>query len=124
VAGFFEPLGEFAAGGGFTGALEACHENDAGWLGGFLEARGVFAEDINELVVNDFDDLLGGAEGSGDFFADGAGADVLDQLVDDGEVDIGLEEGESDLAERFGDVLVGDRALAAETFKRTLEFVA
>ena len=56
--------------------------------------------------------------------ADGAGADVLDELVDDGEVDVGLEEGEADLAEGVGDVLVGDGALAAEGLEGTLEFVA
>ena len=89
-----------------------------------MEAGGVFAEDIDELVVDDFDDLFGGAEGGGDFFADGAVADVLDQLVDDSEVDVGLEEGETDLAEGVGDVLVGDGALAAEIFEGTLEFVA
>ena len=57
-------------------------------------------------------------------FADGAGADVLDELGDDGEVDVGLEEGEADLAEGVGDVLVGDGALAAEGLEGTLEFVA
>ena len=57
-------------------------------------------------------------------FAEGAGADVLDEFVDDGEVDVGLEEGEADLAEGVGDVLVGDGALAAEGLEGTLEFVA
>ena len=117
-------MGELAGGGGFAGALQAGHEDDAGRLGGFLEAGGVFAEDVDELVVDDLDDLLGGREGGGDLFAEGAGADVLDELVDDGEVDVGLEEGEADLAEGVGDVLVGDGALAAEGLEGTLEFVA
>jgi hypothetical protein len=51
-------------------------------------------------------------------------ADVLNELGDDGEVDVGLEEGEADLAEGVGDVLVGDGALAAEGLEGTLEFVA
>jgi len=124
VAGLFEPLGKLAGGGGFAGALEAGHKDDTGWLGGLLEAGGVFAEDVDELVVDDFDDLLGGGEGGGDLFAEGAGADVLDEGVDDGEIDVGLEEGEADFAESVGDVLVGDGALAAESFEGTLEFVA
>ena len=74
--------------------------------------------------MDDFDDLLGGGERGGDFFADGAVADVVDELVDDGEVDVGLEEGEADLADGVGDVLVGDGALAAEGFKGALELVA
>ena len=104
--------------------MQAGHEDDAGRLGGFLEAGGVVAEDVDEFVVDDFDDLLGGREGGGDLFADGAGADVLDELVDDGEVDVGLEEGEADLADGVGDVLVGDGALAAEGLEGALEFVA
>ena len=55
---------------------------------------------------------------------DGAVADVLHQIGDDGEVDVGLEEGEADLAEGVGDVLVGDGALAAEGLEGSLEFVA
>ena len=73
--------------------------------------------------MDDFDDLFGGREGGGDLGAEGAGADVLDDLGDDVEVDVGLEEGEADLAEGLGDVLVGDGALAAEVLKGTLEFI-
>ena len=89
-----------------------------------MEAGCVFAQDVDEFVVDDLYDLLGGRERGRDFFAEGAGADVLDELVDDGEVDVGLEEGEADLAEGVGDVLVGDGALAAEGLEGTLEFVA
>jgi len=89
-----------------------------------LEAGGVFAEDVDEFVVDDLYDLLGGRERCRDFFADGAGADVLHEVGDDVEVNVGLEEGEADLAEGVGDVFVGDGALAAEGLEGTLEFVA
>ena len=123
VPGLLEPLGELAGGGGFTGALQAGHEDDAGGLRGLLEARGVLAEDVDELVVDDLDDLLGGGEGGGDLGAEGAGADVLDELVDDGEVHVGFEQGEADLADGVGDVLVGDGAFAAEVLKGALELI-
>ncbi len=55
--------------------------------------------------------------------AHGLGADVLDEGVDDVEVDVGLEEGEADLAHGVGDVFVGDGALAAEGLEGALEFV-
>ncbi len=73
--------------------------------------------------MDDLDDLLGGREGGGYLLAHGAGADVLDELGDDVEVDVGLEEGEADLAEGVGDVLVGDGALAAEILKGSLELI-
>ena len=92
-----------------------------GRLGGILEARGVLAEDVDELVVDDLDDLLGGERAVATCVAEGAGADVLDEFGDDVEVDVGLEEGEADLAEGVGDVLVGDGALAAEVFEGALE---
>ena len=63
VAALFEPLRELAGGGGFAGALEAGHEDDGGGLGGELEARGVAAEDVLELVGDDLDELLGGGQG-------------------------------------------------------------
>ncbi len=76
-----------------------------------------------ELVVDDFDDLLGGRERGGDLGAEGFGLDVVDEGVDDGEVDVGLEEGEADLAHGFGDVFVGEGALAAEGLEGALELV-
>ena len=49
---------------------------------------------------------------------------MLHEVGDDVEVDVGLEEGEANLAECVGDVFVGDGALAAEGLEGTLEFVA
>ena len=71
VAALFEPGGELAGGGGFAGALQAGHEDDGGRLRGEFEAGRVFAEEGDELVANDFDDLLGGRERGEDFSADG-----------------------------------------------------
>ena len=121
MAAFFEPLGELAGGGGFAGALEAGHEDDGGRLGRELEARGVVAERVHELVADDFDDLLGGVQRGRDFGAEGLGADVLDDFAGDVEVDVGLEEGDADGAEGVVDVFVGKGALAAQVFEAALE---
>ncbi len=82
------------------------------------------AEDVHELVADDFDDLLGGIERGGDFGAEGLGADVVDDLAGDIEVDVGFEERGADLAEGVVDVFVGEGALAAEVFEGALELVA
>ncbi len=55
--------------------------------------------------------------------ADGFLADVLDEVVDDFEVYVGVEQGHANLAESFGDVLFSKRALAAKAFEDTLQFV-
>ena len=54
--------------------------------------------------------------------AEGFGADLFDEVAGDVEVDVGLEEGEADLAEGVVDVLVGEGALAAEGLEGALEF--
>ena len=85
MTGLLEPCGELGGGGGFAAALQAGHEHDAGRLRAGAETRRVLAEEGDELVVDDLDDLFGGREGGGDLGAEGAEADVLDQVGDDGE---------------------------------------
>ena len=62
VAALLEPGGQLAGGGGFAGALQAGHQDDRGRLRGELEAGRVFAEQGDQLVADDLDDLLGGRE--------------------------------------------------------------
>ena len=123
MAALFEPGGELAAGGGFAGALQTGHEDDGGRLRGEFEAGGVFAKEGDQLVADDFDDLLGGRERGEDFRADGLDADLLDEVADDVEVDVGFEQGHADFAQGFGDVFFGERALAAEGLEGALKFI-
>ena len=48
---------------------------------------------------------------------------MLDELLDDFEVNVGFQEGKTDLTEGVGNVLVGDGALAAEGLEGALELV-
>ena len=123
MAALFEPGGQLAAGGGFAGALQAGHENDGGRLRGEFEAGRVFAEQCDQLVADDLDDLLGGRKRGEHFGSDGFDADVLDQVAGDVEVDVGFEQGHADFAQGFGDVFFGERALAAEGLEGALQFV-
>ena len=50
-------------------------------------------------------------------------ADVLDQVADNVEVDVGLEQSHADFAQSFGNVFFSERALAAKGFEDALEFV-
>ena len=84
----------------------------------------VLAEEGDELVVDDFDDLLGGAQRAVRTCRPRDLARMCSMRVsDDGEVDVGFEEGEADLAHGVGDVFVGDGALAAEGLEGALELV-
>ena len=75
---------------------------------------GVAGEDVDELVVDDLDDLLARGDRFGDGLAAGLVVDALDEIAGDRERDVGLEQGDADLAQRGRDVLVGERALAGE----------
>ena len=77
-----------------------------------LEAGGIAAEQFDQLVADDLDDLLGGRKSGKHFSANGFGADMFDELVDDVEINVRFEHGDADLFERFLDVLFSKRALA------------
>jgi hypothetical protein len=124
VTALFEPRGQLAGGGGFAGALQAGHQNHRGRLRGEFEARRVLAQDGDQLVADDLDDLLGGRERRQHLGAHGLDADLLDQVVDHVEVNVGFEQRHADFAQRFGDVLFGKRALAAKGLEGALQLIS
>ena len=71
-------------------------------------------EQRDELVVDDLDDLLAGGEALEDVGADGLLADARDEVLDDLEVDVGLEQGEADLAHGGVDIGFADPAAAGQ----------
>ena len=79
--------------------------------------EGLAAEGGDELLVDDLDDLLGRVERLGELGAEALLADARDEAADDREVDVGLEQGEADLAQHLVDVGLAEAALAAEPLK-------
>ena len=71
-------------------------------------------QERDELVVDDLHDLLAGGQALEDVRADGALADPGDEVLDDLEVDVGLEQREADLAHRGIDVGFADPAAAGQ----------
>ena len=93
-----EPQGELAAGGRFAGALEAAHHQDGRPV---LEDRDLVidrAHELDQLVEDDLDDLVGRVDASEHVLADGLGFDAGDEVVGDVEVDVGFEERPADFA--------------------------
>lgn len=80
-------------------------------------------EDTDQLVANDFNNLLRGGEGRKYLFSHGFLLDVLDQLLDDPKVDIGFEEGDADLPQRGLHVLRSQLSLAAHVLENTLQLL-
>ncbi len=81
------------------------------------------AEKMDQLVAHDLDDLLRRRERSKHFLADGLLPDVLDELLDDAEMDVGLEQGDADFAQRRLHIFGGQFSFAAQIFEDTLQLV-
>ena len=105
--------GELGGAGRLAGALEA-DERDDGGVAGEVEAAVAGGEERGELLVDDLDDLLAGVEAAEDFLADRALLDARDELLDDLEVDVGLEQRQPDFAHGGVDVGLADPAAAGE----------
>ena len=71
---------------------------------------GVGAEHRDELVVDDLDDHLAGRHRAQHFGADGLGFDLLGEVLDDIERDVGFEQRAANFAHRLDDVAFGQRA--------------
>ena len=69
-----EPARQLARGGRLAGALEPGEEDDGRRAGGEGDLEGLAAEDPDELLVDDLDDLLGRAQALRQVGADAASA--------------------------------------------------
>ena len=78
---------------------------------------------VDELLVDDLDDLLGGVERPADLRAEGPLLDRADELLDDRQRDVGLEQRDADLARGGVDVGLGEPALAAQVLEGVGEAV-
>ena len=88
-----------------------------------VERGGVASEQRGDLVVENFDDPLSGLDAAEDGFTEGLFFDPGDEVLCDGELDIGLEEGEAHFAEGVRDVLLGYFPVSAKFFKGFLKVV-
>jgi hypothetical protein len=117
-----QPACEFAGGRGFARALQADDHEDAGRIVGETQLRFMAAEDFDQFLIDDADDLLGRRERGEYFLAQDPLLHVFYQLFDDFEVDVGFEQGDADLAQRRIHVFGGEPAFAAQIFKDALQF--
>jgi hypothetical protein len=118
-----EQVRELARGGRLARALQAAEQDHGRRLGRERELGAGRAEQLRELLVDDLHDLLAGRQAPEHLLADRALAHCADERLDDAEVDVGLEQGEADLAHRAIDVLLAERAARAEVAEGGLQFV-
>ena len=109
-----QPLAELSGQRRLTSALEASQHEDgrAGLCEGQL--TGGAAQNLNELVVNDRDDLLAGVEGLGARRTVCLLTHLGGELTNDGEGDIRLDECAANIGNRLVDVRLGQDPTAAQ----------
>ncbi len=72
------------------------------------------AEELLQLIADDFGDLLRGRKSGQDVFADGFFADAVGELLDDFEMNVGFQQREADFLQRVVDVPLVERGLTAQ----------
>src|SRR4051794_28943250 len=123
VALILQPQRELRSQGGLTGALES-GEHDHGRRGlREPEPPGLAAEDRDELVVDDLDDLLRRVQRLADLLTAGPLTYGGHELLDDRERDIGLEQRDAYLPRGRVDVGLRQASLATEVLERRGETV-
>ena len=118
-----EPPSELARQGRLTGTLKSSEHDDGGRGLREPDGAGLTAKDLDELLVDDLDDLLSRVERLRQFLAVTAFLDRRNEFLDDRQVDVGLEEGDADLASRGVDVGIGETSLATQSFEGGCEAV-
>ena len=98
-------------------------QDDRRRAAGVRELGAALAHDRGQLVVDDLHDLLPRGEALRHLDTGGALPDARDEVLDDLEVDVRLEKGETDLPHRLGQVLFGQRPMAPEVAEGRLQLV-
>ena len=114
-----EPAGELGGGRRLAGALKAGEQDDR--LALQLELGGLRAEELGQLLVDDLHDLLACVQPLGDLLVQRPLAHARDEVVDDLEVDVGLDQREPDLAHRARDRLLVEAPALAQAAERGAE---
>jgi hypothetical protein len=114
VALALQPAAQLAGQRRLTGTLETGQHDHGRRLLRQPDPAGLAAEDLDELLVDDLDDLLGRVQRLRDVGTAGAFLDGVDEGADDRQRDVGLQQRDADLARGGIDVGVGQPALAPQ----------
>ena len=106
LAFFFQPTGEFGAGGGFARSIQAADE-DVSWSGE-VQRGGVSAEQSAQFIVENLDDLLAGRDGLEDLIAESADFHGLDKRLGHTQFHVGFQQGHAHVTHRLNHVAFSD----------------
>ena len=100
----------------------AHHGERLGKAPGQIQFAPLRAEQADQFVVDYFNDLLARLDAGDDLFAERLFLDATDDLFGDLEVDVGIEQCHANLAQRLGNVALGDLPETAQVLESFLKF--
>ena len=109
-----EPASQLARGGRLARALQAEQQHDPRLRRVLLQAALGAGKERQQLVADDLHDLLRGRQAAQHGLVHGAVADAVDEGLDDVEVDVGLEQRQTDFAQDVFDLRLGQPHLAPQ----------
>src|SRR5215469_10774490 len=115
-----QPVRQFSRGGGFSGTLQARHENHRWGLGGKFEFGCIAAQKLDQLIADDLDDLFPGRQRGHNLLAERLVLDLVNELLNHLEADVGLQQRKANLAERLLNVVLIQDGLAAQRLKSSV----
>ena len=119
-----QALGELGGAGRLARALQADHHDHGGRRDGEIEPGLLAAQHLDQSVVDDLDDLLARRDRAQHLLADRLLGRLVDEGADDRQRDVGLEQGDADLAHRRAHVRFGQRAAAAQPIENAAQAIA
>ena len=81
------------------------------------------AEDFDQFIAENLDDLIPGRKRRRHLLADGLLLDVIDKLLDDFEVDVGLKQRQTNRAQRLLNVFFIEDGFAPQGLERALQLL-
>jgi len=108
------PARELRGGRRLARALEPDEHDHGGRMRRRGEPVAAAAQELDQLVVDHLDDLLGRRQRPQNVLAHGLFSHAIDEGADDLEVDVGLQEGDPYLAQGLLDVFFRQAAVAAK----------
>ncbi|MNT04711.1 hypothetical protein D3C72_1393010 [compost metagenome] len=123
VLPFGQPAGQLAGGGGFTGALQAGHQDDGGRLHSQRQFVGISAQVAahqgGQFLVDDADQGLARAEAGGHFFTQRFFLHAGDKFTHDGQRHVGFQQRHAHFAQHLLGVGLGQAGFTAQRLDDT-----
>ena len=109
----FKPCGQLCRTGGFTRALQTCHQHHRWRLRCVCNLQCFATKHRHQFGVNNFDDLLARVERLGNLRSNCLHPNALDNVAHHANVDVGFQQCRANLGQHFIDIVLGEAALCA-----------